>query len=183
MSRIGRKPVSVPSGVTVTVKERIVTVKGPRGELKRELHPEMSVAVKDGEITVNRPSDEQFHRALHGLSRSLVQNMVDGVTKGFQKQLEIVGVGYKAEVRPYGLQLALGYSHPIEYRAPSGIKLLAPAPTSVVIEGADKELVGQVAAELRGLRPPEPYKGKGIKYVGEQIRRKAGKAGKAGGKA
>ena len=126
---------------------------------------------------MTRPSDEPGHKALHGLTRTLVANMVEGVTTGFRKQLEIVGVGFKAEGRPYGLQLALGFSHPVDYRAPQGIKLSAPQPTSIIIEGANKEVVGQVAAELRGLRPPEPYKGKGIKYVGEQIRRKAGKTG------
>jgi large subunit ribosomal protein L6 len=177
MSRIGKKPVTVPNGVTVTVDGQNLVVKGPKGELKRTIHHFISVQFKDGVLTLERPSDEQSHRAMHGMSRSLVQNMVDGVTKGFQKQLEIVGVGYKAEARPYGLQLALGYSHQIEYKAPAGIKLTAPAPTSIIIDGADKEKVGQVAAELRSLRPPEPYKGKGIKYVGEQIRRKAGKAG------
>ena len=177
MSRIGKKPVPVPKGVTVTLTGNTVKVKGPKGELERTIHPTMAVR-QDGEaIVVDRPSDEPGHKALHGLSRTLVANMVEGVTKGFQKQLDIVGVGYKAEARPYGLQLALGYSHPIEYRAPKGIKLTAPAPTTVVIDGADKEIVGQVAAEIRSLRPPEPYKGKGIKYQGEQIRRKAGKAG------
>jgi large subunit ribosomal protein L6 len=177
MSRIGRKPVPVPKNVTATVEGQTVKVKGPKGELERRLHPAMAIALDNGNITVQRPSDEPGHRALHGLTRTLVANMVDGVTKGYSKQLEIVGVGYKAEGRPYGLQLALGYSHPIEYRAPKGIKLTAPQPTQIIIEGADKELVGQVAAELRSLRPPEPYKGKGIKYQGEQIRRKAGKAG------
>lgn len=177
MSRIGRKPVPVPKNVTATVEGQTVKVKGPKGELERRLHPEMGVALDNGTIVVSRPSDEPNHRALHGLTRTLVANMVDGVTKGYSKQLEIVGVGYKAETRPYGLQLALGFSHPVEYRAPKGIKLTAPQPTQIIIEGADKELVGQVAAELRNLRPPEPYKGKGIKYLGEQIRRKAGKAG------
>jgi large subunit ribosomal protein L6 len=177
MSRIGKKPVPVPSGVTVTVDGQTVRVKGPRGELSRALNPEMQVAVQNGEVTVARPSDETRHKALHGLSRTLVANMVEGVTKGFQKQLEIVGVGYKAENRPYGLQLALGFSHPVEYRAPAGVKLTAPTPTSILVDGADKEKVGQVAAELRNLRPPEPYKGKGIKYQGEKVRRKAGKAG------
>ena len=177
MSRIGKKPVPVPSGVTVTVDGQTVKVKGPRGELSRTLNPEMKVAVENGEVTVARPSDETHHKALHGLSRTLVANMVEGVTKGFQKQLEIVGVGYKAENRPYGLQLALGFSHPVEYRAPAGVKLTAQTPTLVVIDGADKEKVGQVAAELRNLRPPEPYNGKGIKNQGEQVRRKAGKAG------
>jgi large subunit ribosomal protein L6 len=177
MSRIGRKPIPVPKNVTATVEGQTVKVKGPKGELERRLHPEMEIALDDGNLVVKRPSDEPKHRALHGLTRTLVANMVDGVTKGFSKQLEIIGVGYKAEARPYGLQLALGFSHPVEYRAPKGIKLTAPQPTQVVIEGADKELVGQVAAELRSLRPPEPYKGKGIKYQGEQVRRKAGKAG------
>jgi large subunit ribosomal protein L6 len=177
MSRIGRKPIPVPKNVTATVEGQTVKVKGPRGELERRLHASMAIALDDGNITVQRPSDEPNHRALHGLTRTLIANMVDGVTKGYSKQLEIIGVGYKAEARPYGLQLALGFSHPVEYRAPKGIKLTAPQPTQIVIEGADKELVGQVAAELRSLRPPEPYKGKGIKYQGEQIRRKAGKAG------
>jgi large subunit ribosomal protein L6 len=177
MSRIGKRPIPVPKNVTVTIEGQRVKVKGPKGELERELHREMAIALENGEITVTRPSDESLHKALHGTTRSVIANMVEGVTKGFQTQLDIVGVGYKAENRPYGLQLALGYSHPIEYRAPKGIKLTAPTPTSMVVDGADKEVVGQVAAELRSLRPPEPYKGKGIKYVGEQIRRKAGKAG------
>jgi large subunit ribosomal protein L6 len=167
----------VPKNVTATVEGQTVKVKGPKGELERRLHPEMAITLDDGTITIQRPSDDPKHRALHGLTRTLVANMVDGVTKGYSKQLEIIGVGYKAEARPYGLQLALGFSHPVEYRAPKGIKLTAPQPTQIIIEGADKELVGQVAAELRSLRPPEPYKGKGIKYQGEQIRRKAGKAG------
>ena len=177
MSRIGKKPVPVTKGVTVTVDGNTVKVKGPKGEPTRTLPAEMNVALAGDEVTVTRPSDEPRHKALHGLTRSLVANMVEGVSKGFQKQLDIVGVGYKAETRPYGLQLALGFSHPVEYRAPKGIKLTAPTPTSILIDGADKEVVGQVAAELRSLRPPEPYKGKGIKYQGEQVRRKAGKAG------
>jgi large subunit ribosomal protein L6 len=167
----------VPNGVTVTVNGNAISVKGPKGELSRKLHPDMQVKVENGTVTVNRPSDEDQHRALHGLTRSLIANMVEGVTQGYKKQLEITGVGYKAEVKPFGLQLALGFSHPVEYRAPAGIKLTAPQPTSVIIEGADKEKVGQVAAEIRSLRKPEPYKGKGVKYLGEQIRRKAGKAG------
>ncbi len=177
MSRIGKHPVAVPDGVTVTIEGSTLKVKGPRGELTRTFHPEMKLTVKDGSVTVERPSEESKHKALHGLSRTLVSNMVEGVTKGYQKQLDIVGVGYKAEARPYGLQLALGFSHPVEYRAPEGIKLTAPVPTQILVDGANKEIVGQVAAELRSLRPPEPYKGKGIKYAGEQIRRKAGKAG------
>jgi large subunit ribosomal protein L6 len=178
MSRIGKAPVAVPNGVTVTRKDdNVISVKGPRGELTRSLPSAMTVAQENGQVTVTRPSDEDQHKSLHGLTRTLIANMVEGVTKGFSKNLELVGVGYKAEVRPYGLQLALGYSHPIEYRAPQGIKLTAPAPTQIVVEGANKEVVGQVAAEIRSLRPPEPYKGKGVKYAGEQIRRKAGKAG------
>ena len=177
MSRIGKNPISVPSGVTITLDGNRVTVKGPKGELSRTIPADMLISQENGTVTVNRPSDEQKHKALHGLSRTLIANMVEGVTKGFSKQLDIVGVGYKAEARPYGLQLALGFSHAVEYKAPQGIKLSAPLPTQIIIEGANKEIVGQVAAELRSLRPPEPYKGKGIKYAGEQIRRKAGKAG------
>src|SRR5690242_17286076 len=177
MSRIGKKPVPVPKNVTVTLDGNTVKVKGPKGELERTIHPDMQLKVEDGQVIVARPSDESNHKALHGLSRTLVANMVEGVSTGFTKTLELVGVGYKAEARPYGLQLALGFSHPVEYRAPAGIKLTAPQPTAVVIEGADKEKVGQVAAEIRSLRKPEPYKGKGVKYQGEQIRRKAGKAG------
>jgi len=177
MSRIGKKPIPVPANVQATVEGQTVKVKGPRGELTRTLHPAMMLSLANGTLTVARPSDENEHKALHGLTRTLIANMVEGVTAGYRKQLDIVGVGYKAEARPYGLQLALGFSHPVEFRAPKGIKLSAPQPTQIIIEGADKEMVGQVAAELRGLRPPEPYKGKGIKYAGEQIRRKAGKAG------
>jgi len=177
MSRIGKNPIAVPAGVTIKLEGNQVSVKGPKGELSRSIPADMIIKQEDGNITVNRPSDEAKHKALHGLSRTLIANMVEGVTKGFSKQLDIVGVGYKAEARPYGLQLALGYSHAIEYKAPKGITLKAPLPTQILIEGANKEIVGQVAAELRSLRPPEPYKGKGIKYAGEQIRRKAGKAG------
>jgi len=177
MSRIGKKPVPIPKGVTVTLDGSKITVKGPKGELHRSLPGAMLVSMKDNEVIIQRPSEENEHKALHGLTRTLVANMVEGVTAGFSKQLEIIGVGYKAEQRPYGLQLSLGFSHVIEYRAPAGIKLTAPQPTQVTIEGANKEMVGQVAAEIRSYRPPEPYKGKGIKYVGEQVRRKAGKAG------
>ena len=178
MSRIGKAPVAVPNGVTVTLKDgNVISVKGPKGELTRSLPAAMNVAQENGQVTVTRPSDEDQHKSLHGLTRTLIANMVEGVTKGFSKQLELVGVGYKAEKRPYGLQLSLGYSHPIEYKAPQGITLTAPVPTQIVVEGANKEVVGQVAAEIRSLRPPEPYKGKGVKYAGEQVRRKAGKAG------
>jgi len=177
MSRIGKLPITVPAGVTVTVDGNTVKVKGPKGELSHKLPGGITLDREDNTLNVKRESEETNHKSLHGLTRSLIANMVEGVTKGYSKQLEITGVGFKAEVRPYGLQLALGFSHPIEYRAPAGIKLTAPQPTAVTIEGPDKALVGQVAAELRNLRPPEPYKGKGIKYAGEVIRRKAGKAG------
>lgn len=177
MSRIGKLPIAVPSGVTVTIEEQLVKVKGPKGELSHTLPGGISIERTDNTLNVKRASDETNHKSLHGLSRSLVANMVEGVTKGYQKQLEITGVGFKAEMRPFGLLLSLGFSHTIEYKAPTGIKLTASQPTQVLIEGSDKALVGQVAAEIRGLRPPEPYKGKGIKYAGEVIRRKAGKAG------
>jgi large subunit ribosomal protein L6 len=177
MSRIGRKPVTVPKGVTVQLQGNNVAVKGPRGELRRTLHPDMQIALDHDQFTVARPSEEKRHKALHGLTRTLVQNMVEGVSKGFSKTLEIQGVGYKAEAKPYGVNLIVGYSHPVKYEAPKGIKISVDNNTVVKIEGADKELVGQVAAELRSVRPPEPYKGKGIRYQGEQVRRKAGKTG------
>ena len=177
MSRIGRKPVTLPKGVTLQLEGNTVAVKGPRGELRRTLHPEMQLAFANDEFTVTRPTEEKRHKALHGLTRTLVQNMVEGVSKGFTKSLEIQGVGYKAEAKPYGVNLIVGYSHPVKYEAPKGIKITVDNNTMVKIEGADKELVGQVAAELRSVRPPEPYKGKGIRYVGEQVRRKAGKTG------
>ena len=177
MSRIGKKPVAVPKGVTLDLQGSTVSVKGPKGELRRTLHPEMQVAVADGHFTVARPSEEKKHKALHGLTRTLVQNMVDGVSKGFSRTLEIQGVGYKAEAKPYGVNLVVGFSHPVKYEAPKGIKISVENNTVVKIEGADKEVVGQVASELRAVRPPEPYKGKGIRYQGEQVRRKAGKTG------
>ena len=177
MSRIGKKPVTVPQGVNLDLQGSTVAVKGPKGELRRTLHAEMKVSLKDGAFTVERPSDDKRHKALHGLTRTLVQNMVEGVSKGFSKTLEIQGVGYKAEAKPYGVNLIVGYSHPVKYEAPKGIKISVENNTVVKIEGADKEMVGQVAAELRSVRPPEPYKGKGIRYQGEQVRRKAGKTG------
>ena len=177
MSRIGRKPVAIPKGVTLQVDGNTVAVKGPRGELRRSLHPDMEIALKDNQFTVARPSEEKRHKALHGLTRTLVQNMVEGVSKGFSKSLEIQGVGYKAEAKPYGVNLIVGFSHPVKYEAPKGIKISVDNNVMIKVEGADKELVGQVAAELRQVRPPEPYKGKGIRYVGEQVRRKAGKTG------
>jgi large subunit ribosomal protein L6 len=177
MSRIGKRPVTVPKGVTLDLQGHVVAVKGPKGELRRTLHPEMQLALADGVLTVARPSEDKKHKALHGLTRTLVQNMVDGVAKGFNKTLEIQGVGYKAEAKPYGVNLIVGFSHPVKYEAPQGIKISVENNTVVKIEGADKEKVGQVAAELRAVRPPEPYKGKGIRYQGEQVRRKAGKTG------
>ena len=177
MSRIGKKPVTIPKGVTITQKDNSITVKGPRGELSRTLPAEITVTVNGGEIVVERPSDEPKHRALHGLARTLVANMVEGVSKGFSKTLELQGVGYKAEAKPYGVNLIVGFSHPVKYEAPKGVKISVENNTIVKIEGADKEAVGQVAAELRSVRPPEPYKGKGIRYQGEQVRRKAGKTG------
>ncbi len=179
MSRIGRKPVALPKGVSAAVQGRTVTIKGPKGELVRTIHADLTVAVADNAVVVRRPSDENRHKALHGLTRTLIANMVDGVTKGFAKQLEIQGVGYKAEVKPFGVQLTVGLSHPVQYHAPKGIKISVDNNVLVKVEGIDKELVGQVAAELRNVRPPEPYKGKGIRYVGEQVRRKAGKTAQA----
>ena len=179
MSRIGKRPVPLPKGVTASIDGRTVTVKGPKGEISRTVHPDLSIALEDQAVAVKRPSDEPRHKALHGLTRTLVANMVEGVTKGFSKSLEIQGVGYKAEIKPFGVQLVVGYSHPVPYHAPQGIKISVDNNTQVKVEGVDKELVGQVAAELRSVRPPEPYKGKGIRYVGEQVRRKAGKTAQA----
>ncbi len=177
MSRIGRKPVTVPKGVSVHLQGGRLAVKGPKGELSRSFHSDMALAIEDDKITVARPSDESRHKALHGLTRTLVQNMIEGVAKGFSKTLEIQGVGYKAEAKPYGVNLVVGFSHPVAYHAPKGIKISVENNVVLKIEGADKEAVGQVAAELRAVRPPEPYKGKGIRYQGEHVRRKAGKTG------
>lgn len=177
MSRIGKKPVPVPAGVTAQVEGRTLRVKGPKGELARSFHPDMGLALEEGQLVVSRPSDETRHKALHGLTRTLVANMVEGVSKGYQKVLEIQGVGYKAEVNKTGLNVVVGFSHPVAYPAPAGITFQVENATVVRISGPDKELVGQVAAELRLIRPPEPYKGKGIRYQGERVRRKAGKTG------
>jgi large subunit ribosomal protein L6 len=177
MSRIGRKPVPVPKGVDVTLAGSTVTIKGPKGSLTRTFHPNMRVALEDGTLVVSRPSDGRQDRALHGLTRALLANMIQGVTQGYRKQLELHGVGYKAEANPRGVKLVVGLSHPVEFPAPEGVKIAVETPTLLKIEGIDKELVGQVAAEIRKVRPPEPYKGKGIRYQGEQVRRKAGKAG------
>ena len=179
MSRIGKKPVPLPVGVTATIAGQTIAVKGPKGELSRTVHRELTIALEENTVVVRRPSDEPRHKALHGLTRTLVANMVEGVTKGFAKALEIQGVGYKAELKPFGVQLVVGYSHPVPYHAPKGIKISVDNNVQVKVEGVDKELVGQVAAELRAVRPPEPYKGKGIRYVGEQVRRKAGKTAQA----
>ncbi|MEQ8329625.1 MAG: 50S ribosomal protein L6 [Longimicrobiales bacterium] len=175
MSRIGKLPVGVPKGVDVKHKDGHVTVKGPKGELTLDVHPDMSVAIEGDEILVTRPSEQKQHKALHGLTRSLIANMVEGVTDGFSKTLEIVGVGYKADAKGNGIVLNLGFSHPIDYQPVDGVKLECPNPTTVVVSGTDKQKVGQTAAEIRGFRPPEPYKGKGVRYQGEHVRRKAGK--------
>ncbi len=177
MSRIGRKPITLPAGVTATIKGSEITVKGPKGTLTRILPTDMQTALDNNTLTVTRPTDETRHKSLHGLSRTLVANMVEGVSTGFKKTLEIQGVGYKAESKPFGINLVVGLSHPVEIKAPDGIKLVVETPTVVRIEGINKELVGQVAAEIRNVRPPEPYKGKGIRYAGEVVRRKAGKTG------
>lgn len=177
MSRIGRKPIAIPNGVEVSIDGTSVRVKGPKGELSRTFRPEIRIVHEDGEIRVERSNDTKTERALHGLTRSLLANMVQGVTEGFSKTLEIVGVGYRAEKRGDTLVLHIGFSHLVEYPQPAGITISTPNPTTVVVEGIDRERVGQVAAEIRGYRPPEPYKGKGIRYQGEMVRRKAGKAG------
>ena len=181
MSRIGRLPISLPSGVEVVQDGSRVRVKGPLGTLERDLHPEMRLEREDGTLRVVRPTDEPRHRALHGLTRTLVNNMITGVTTGFTKNLEISGVGYRAQLQGQKLVLALGYSHPVEIEPPAGIEFRVETPTRLGVFGADKELVGQTAAHIRSQRKPEPYKGKGIRYAGEQILRKAGKAGKVGG--
>jgi large subunit ribosomal protein L6 len=179
VSRIGRSPIPVPSGVEVAVSDRHVTVKGPQGTLERDLPGEITVRQDDGTLLVERPNDERHNRALHGLTRSLVANMVAGVTNGFTKELEIVGVGYRATARgPDQLELALGFSHPVTVDAPGGISFEVPQPTRIIVRGIDKELVGQVAANIRKIRKPEPYKGKGVRYAGERVLRKAGKAAK-----
>jgi large subunit ribosomal protein L6 len=175
MSRIGRKPVPVPDAVTVEIAPGNIAVKGPKGELRQALSPEMSIEQNDGEVTVTRPTNRGEHRALHGLTRSLIANMVEGVTEGYEKRLEIQGVGYRAALKGKNLELALGYSHPVGIDAPEGIDFEVPQPTEVIIKGIDKQLVGQVAADIRKRRPPEPYKGKGIRYKDEQVLRKVGK--------
>ena len=179
MSRIGNAPVALPAGVDVTVADRTVTVKGPKGSLSRVIPGDIEIRQEEGALTFVRPDDERENKALHGLTRSLVNNMVIGVTDGYRKQLEIVGVGYRAEAQgANALRLNLGFSHPVNVTAPEGISFEVPAPTQVIVSGIDKEVVGQVAANIRSIRKPEPYKGKGVRYAGERVLRKAGKAGK-----
>ena len=179
MSRIGQAPIAIPAGVDVTIEGRTVKVKGPKGELTRTVPATISVQQVDNELRVARPDDERDNRALHGLTRTLVSNMVVGVTDGFRKQLDIVGVGYRAEAQGAdGIRLALGFSHPVVVKAPQGVTFEVPVPTQIVVAGIDKEVVGQVAADIRSIRKPEPYKGKGVRYAGERVLRKAGKAGK-----
>jgi large subunit ribosomal protein L6 len=175
MSRIGRKPIAIPEGVEVQVAPGHVVVKGPKGRLEQDLSSEMKIEQENGTLTVQRPTDRGEHRALHGLTRSLVANMVEGVTDGYEKRLEIQGVGYRAQLKGSTLELALGFSHPVSITAPEGIEFEVPQPTEVVVRGIDKQLVGQVAADIRKRRPPEPYKGKGIRYRGEHVARKVGK--------
>ncbi|AYF53744.1 50S ribosomal protein L6 [Clostridium botulinum C] len=179
MSRVGRLPIEIPNGVNVTVTpENVVTVKGPKGELTKAMHEDINIAIEDNNIVVTRPSENAQHRALHGLTRALINNMVIGVTEGYQKTLELVGVGYRAQLKGKDLVLNLGYSHPVEIKAVQGVEYAVPEATKVVVSGIDKELVGSVAANIRVWRKPEPYKGKGIRYAGEVIRRKEGKTGK-----
>ncbi|MBU5674155.1 50S ribosomal protein L6 [Paenibacillus brevis] len=178
MSRIGRKPITVPSGVDITLNNSLITVKGPKGTLTRELHKDMKVSVEDNQILVERPSDNKLHRSLHGTTRSVVNNMVSGVTEGFTKTLELVGVGYRASKSGEKLVLNVGYSHPVEITPEAGITFEVPTNTKIIVSGINKERVGEYAANIRAVRAPEPYKGKGIKYEGERIIRKEGKAGK-----
>jgi large subunit ribosomal protein L6 len=181
VSRVGNKPVQIAAGVKVAIKDHVIRVSGPKGELTADVHPDVTVEVRESEVVVTRPSDKKEHRSLHGLWRALVANMIKGVQAPYVSKLELVGVGYKVEMKGKGLQVSVGYSHPILFVPPDGITIEAPTPTNVVINGIDKQLVGQVAAKIRSFRPPEPYKGKGIKYEGEYIRRKAGKAAAAAG--
>lgn len=179
MSRIGKLPVAIPAGVTITVDDaHVVTVKGPKGTLSTQISPEIEISQENGVLTVKRPSDNKQHRSLHGLSRTLINNMVVGTTQGFEKKLEIVGVGYRAQLQGTDLVLNLGYSHPVTFHSENGISFEVPAPTKLTVKGIDKQAVGQVAADIRAKRPPEPYKGKGIRYEGEHVRRKEGKTSK-----
>ncbi|MFN0158520.1 MAG: 50S ribosomal protein L6 [Bacteroidota bacterium] len=181
MSRVGRKPVAIVTGVKVQQSGQDIKVTGPKGELSASIHPDISIEVKDNQVLVSRHSDVKQYRALHGLWRALIQNMIKGVTEGYSRKMELVGVGYRAELKGKKLQLLLGYSHPILFQPPDGVKIEVPVQTNITVSGIDKQLVGQVAAKIRSFRPPEPYKGKGVKYEGEYIRRKAGKAAAASG--
>ncbi|MED4852393.1 50S ribosomal protein L6 [Caldifermentibacillus hisashii] len=178
MSRIGKKPIEVPAGVTVTLNGNRVTVKGPKGELSREFNKEITITVEDNVVTVTRPSDSKEHRTVHGTTRAILANMVEGVSKGFEKSLELIGVGYRAQKQGNKLVLSVGYSHPVEITPENGLEIDVPSNTQIVVKGIDKEQVGALAANIRDVRPPEPYKGKGIRYVGEYVRRKEGKTGK-----
>jgi large subunit ribosomal protein L6 len=178
MSRIGKKPVEIPAGVTVTLDKNTVTVKGPKGELSRSFNPDMEIKIEENVLTVSRPSDVKEHRALHGTTRAVIANMVEGVSKGFERGLELIGVGYRAQKQGSKLVLNVGYSHTVEIEPESGLEIEVPVNTKVIVKGTDKERVGALAANIRGVRPPEPYKGKGIRYEGEFVRRKEGKTGK-----
>jgi large subunit ribosomal protein L6 len=178
MSRVGKKPLEIPAGVTVTINNNTVTVKGPKGELTRTFHPDIEIKLEDNVINVSRPSDQKEHRALHGTTRSVLGNMVEGVTKGFERGLELIGVGYRAQKQGNKVVLSVGYSHPVEIVPEAGIEIDVPTQTKLVVKGIDKERVGAVAANIRAVRPPEPYKGKGIRYEGEFVRRKEGKTAK-----
>jgi len=181
MSRIGKQPIEIPSGVDISVGDgNVVTVKGPRGELSSTFHENITVTVDDGTARVERPDDQSFNRGLHGLTRSLLANMVEGVTKGFEKRLEIIGVGYRASMKGKDIEVQAGYSHPVLVPVPEGIEFEVPVPTQIVVRGNDKQAVGEIAAKIRKIRKPEPYKGKGIRYEGEYVRKKAGKAAKTG---
>jgi large subunit ribosomal protein L6 len=175
LSRVGKLPITIPDGIQVEKKGNLIIVKGEKGVLQEKIHPDIQVAIEGNTVKVERPSNNNFHRSLHGLSRSLIQNMVIGLTDGYEKRLEIVGVGYRIEQKGKALVLQLGYSHPIYFVPPEGIIIEIPAPTQIIVKGIDKQLVGQVAAKIRSFKPPEPYKGKGIRYIGEYVRRKAGK--------
>ncbi|GIN42132.1 MULTISPECIES: 50S ribosomal protein L6 [Heyndrickxia] len=178
MSRVGKKPIEIPSGVTVTLDGNHVTVKGPKGELTRSFNPDIAINIEENVISITRPTDNKEHRALHGTTRALLANMVEGVSKGFEKSLELIGVGYRAQKQGSKLVLNVGYSHPVEFEAEEGLEIEVPSNTKVIVKGTSKERVGALAANIRGVRPPEPYKGKGIRYEGEYVRRKEGKTGK-----
>ncbi|EUJ33890.1 50S ribosomal protein L6 [Listeria floridensis FSL S10-1187] len=178
MSRIGKKPITIPAGVTVTLDGTKATVKGPKGELVREFNPDIKIEIEGSEINISRPTDNKNHRALHGTTRAVLNNMIVGVSEGYEKSLELVGVGYRAQKQGSKLVLNVGYSHPVEFEAPKGVEIEVPANTKVIVKGFNKEHVGELAANIRAVRPPEPYKGKGIRYEGEYVRRKEGKTGK-----